>query len=146
MTIKTADIRNRLKSVLVNAGITYQKGGGTESVALVFPNIKAKEGQKPRIEMRLVNAQQSDGTLAGNERKEERGMYEFIIVVPFNEGEQLANEISDKVQAAYPSGSNFTIPNGVVQIPSLPSIGSFMSYEGYEGRGVVYVSYIASSD
>ena len=141
---KTIDARRKIKSMLVEANITYDKSGVTTKVPLVFPNVTAKEGKRPRIEMLHVMSVQSDGTLAGNTRLEERGVYEFTVIVKYGSGERLAAEIADKIKAVYPAGSNITIPNGVIQLPETPSVGNIVSM-GEDARLFLTVQYIVSS-
>ena len=150
MAFKTSDVRNKLKQMLVDANITYQRvneQGNTESesVKLVFPNVSFAEGQRPRIEMKQISSTTTDDTLKGNTRKQERGIYDFQVVVPFNAGEQLADELCDKIANVYRSGSYIQIPNGVIQFPNSPSIGQFVTHSDIEGRGFVILGYIATN-
>lgn len=140
----TFDGRNKLKELLASANITYDNAGTQTEVPIIYPNISAGEGQRPRIEMSHVMSIQSDGTLKGGSRLEERGVYDFTIVVKYNSGEKLANEIADKIKAVYPAGSNFTIPNGIIQIPEIPSVGNIISI-AEDARLFMTLQYIISS-
>lgn len=145
MTVFTTfDGRSKLKEMIATANITYDKDGTDTPVPIIYPNVSAGEGQRPRIEMAHVMAIQTDGTLKGNSRLEERGVYDFTIVVKYNSGEQLAAEIAERIKDVYPAGSNITIPNGVIQIPDIPSVGNIISM-GEDARLFMTMQYVISS-
>lgn len=143
-TFKTIDGRNKIKSLLNEANITYDLNGTDTPVPIVFPNIDASEDLRPRIEVMHVMSIQTDGTLAGGQRLEERGVYDFTVVVKYGTGEELAATIADKIRAVFPAGSYITIPNAVIQFPEIPSVGNIVSMEG-DARLFMTLQYIVTS-
>ena len=147
MTFKTIDARNEIKKRLDQAQIKWRPSPDEDEVLvpIVYPNVAFAEHNPPYITMAHAQVTQMDDTLAGGERLEERGIYDFAITVPYGQGERLSAELCDKVKAVYPSGSYWPFMGGVIQIPTTPSVGA-MAFSGQENAiGFVMVSYIASS-
>ena len=140
----TLTARNKIKSMIADANITYVDGTTNKRVPIIYPNINAKEGQRPRIEMEHAMSRQSDNTLNGNTRLEERGLYEFRVIVEYGQGEELCASICKRIQQIYPAGSYITITDGVIQFPEVPSIGEFVG-TAVEGIGQVLLEYIVTS-
>ena len=145
MTFNTLTMRNKFKSIIAEASIQH---AGAD-VKIVYPNEKTEPlsaAKAPYVVMSHALAMQMDDTLAGNERLEERGVYDFAVHVKYGSGESIALPICEQIKALYPSGSRFTFTGGVIQIPETPAIRIMGFMEGDQSFAFVNVSYIASSD
>ena len=145
MTFNTLTMRSKFKSLVIAANIQY---AGT-NVKIVLPNEMVEPpsvAKAPFVVMSHALAMQTDGTLAGNERLEERGVYDFAVHVRYGSGEKDALPICEQIKAVYPSGSRFTFTGGVIQIPETPTIRTMGFMGSDQAFAFVNVTYIASSD
>lgn len=134
--METKAVRNGLKAVL---------DGGSLGVTIAYPNVNEDAGTRPRIECRVVGAQQTGGTLKGNEVHREEATFFAIVVVDHGKGENAALDYADSIAALFTEGSTISITGGTIYIIARPNIrDGIPEDEGY--RVPVAIRYRAEAD
>lgn len=134
--MKTSDIRDGLKATL---------DGGSLGVTITWPNVDQDAGARPRVEFTIPDAEQTGGTLKGNQIKREEGTALAVVVVDHGQGEAAALDIADDVAALFPEGGRITITGGEIVILARPSIRGGLKDDA-EYRVPVAISYRAEAD
>lgn len=134
--MNTKDIRNGLKSAL---------DAGSLGISIAWPNVEIDAGTRPRVELSIPSAEQTGGTLKGNEIKREDGTMLAVVAVEHGQGENAALDLADSVAGLFPEGSRISITGGEIAIVARPSIrGGFV--DGPEYRVPVAIRYRAEAD
>lgn len=111
--MNTKDIRNAMKSTL---------DAGSLGVTTTWANVDQGAGARPRVEFSVPDAEQTGGTLKGNEIKREEGTALAVVVTKQGQGENEALDLADGVAALFPEGSRIAISGGEITIMARPSI------------------------